>query len=37
MPYIINIIANSIGPKVEVENGLKELDFGTVDVLTDYS
>lgn len=36
-PYIINIIANSIGPKVEVLDNKKEVDFKVVDVLEDYS
>lgn len=36
MPYIINIVANSIGPIVEVTGpNAKEVDFGTVDVLKD--
>lgn len=31
-------MANSIGPIVEVGNGaIKEIDFGTLDVLKDYS
>lgn len=29
-------MANSIGPIVEVGNGIKELDFGPVKVLQDY-
>jgi hydrocephalus-inducing protein len=33
-PHIINIMANSIGPIVEV--GVKQLDFGNVNVLQDY-
>lgn len=34
LPHVINIVACSIGPIVEV--GTKELDFKEVDVLTDY-
>ena len=32
---MINIVANSIGPRVEVMNGVKEIDFGTMEVLKD--
>jgi hydrocephalus-inducing protein len=35
LPHVINIIASSTGPKVEV--GVKELDFRDVNVLQDYS
>ena len=35
LPHVINIVASSIGPIVEV--GMKDLDFGKVDVLKDYS
>ena len=37
LPHVINIVANSIGPRVEVLNNIKEIDFGTMDVLTEYS
>lgn len=37
LPYVINIVANSIGPRVEVVGGVKEIDFGTMEVLKDYS
>ena len=36
LPYVINIVANSIGPRVEVI-GDKEIDFGQCEVLKDYS
>ena len=35
-PYIINILAISIGPIVEIGNGIKDIDFGPVSVLKDY-
>ncbi len=37
LPYIVNIVAMSIGPIVEIGGNLKELDFGAVEVLNDYS
>lgn len=38
LPHIVNIVASSIGPIVEVSNNTtKELDFGAVEVLRDYS
>ena len=35
LPHVINIVASSIGPIVEV--GTKDLDFGAVEDLKDYS
>lgn len=37
LPHLVNIVASSIGPIVDVGGSLKELDFGQVDVLKDYS
>lgn len=37
MPYVINIIANSVGPRVEVCDNVKEIDFKDVQVLKDYT
>ena len=37
LPHVLNILASSIGPIVEVSNGIKELDFGNVKVLTEES
>lgn len=34
-PYVLNIMAVSDGPKVEVVGGIKELDFGECEVLMD--
>jgi hydrocephalus-inducing protein len=36
-PHVINIIAQSKGPDVSFAEGNKELDFGQVEVLKDYS
>ncbi|EGR28756.1 hypothetical protein IMG5_169530, partial [Ichthyophthirius multifiliis] len=37
LPQIINIIAQSVGPKVLVGEQLREIDFGNVQVLQEYS
>lgn len=37
LPNIVNIVANSIGPIVEIGGNQKEIDFQRVDVLQDYS
>ena len=36
VPYVLNISCFSQGPIVEICNNIKELDFGTVNVLQDY-
>ncbi len=37
LPQVLNIIANSVGPRVEVCDGVREIDFRDVQVLRDYS
>ena len=37
LPQVLNIVANSVGPRVEVCDGVREIDFKDVQVLRDYS